>query len=315
MTSLFDYMKDTQNLVHDAKQKMINPDDLKRYVNRARREVAMRTQCVRRVTPISGSIRSASITAAGSGYTAPTVILSAPDFPSGSLPLPNGAQATAVATLAGGSIASVDLTYGGAGYFQPLATISDPTGAGATIALNVTGINKLNQGQEVYPFSGVDLSMYPGVGSIYFVRGVSIIYSNYRYSVPILSFTDYQAYIRNYPFQYQYVPAVGSQVGQGTDGSFYLYPLPSQTYQHEWDAQCLPADLTSDQSVEVLPQPWSEAVPYHAAYFCYLELQNWNGARGMKNEFNEFCTRYGSYARAGRMTNPYGGKYNRGTYP
>ncbi len=275
----------------------------------------MRTQCIRRLTPISGSVRSASITAAGAGYTAPTVIISAPDFPSGGPVLPNGAQATAVATLAGGTIASVDITYGGAGYFQPIATISDPTGSGAEIALTLSGFNQLNAGQEVYPFSLVDLSMFPGVAAIYMVRSVSIIYANYRYSLPCPSFTDYQAFIRNYPFQFQYVPTVCAQFGQGTDGSFYLYPLPSQAYQMEWDSQCLPSDLVSNQNVDALPQPWSEAVPHFAAYLCYLELQSWNAARGQLALFDQFCTRYGSYARSGRQINPYGGKYNRGSYP
>ncbi len=312
MSTLFEYMQQSQRMVHDAKQKMINQGDLISYVNRARREVAMRTQCIRRLTPISGSVRSASITAAGAGYTAPTVIISPPDFPSGGPVLPNGAQATAVATLAGGTIASVDITYGGAGYFQPIATISDPTGVGAVVALKLTGFNQLNQGQEVYPFSLVDLSMYPGVGAIYFVRSVSVIYSNWRYSLPCKSFTDYQAFIRTYPFQFQYVPAVCAQFGQGTDGSFYMYPLPSQAYQVEFDASCLPSDLRTNQDVDALPQPWSEAVPYFAAHLCYLELQNWNGARGMMALFDQFCTRYGSYARAGRVSDPYGGRYSRG---
>ncbi len=312
MTTLFDYLKDTQNLVHDAKQKLLNPDDLKRYVNRARREVAMRTQCIRRLTPISGAIASFSVVSGGSAYTAPTLIISPPDFPSGTLPSPNGAQASAVAIVSSGSIASVSITSGGAGYFQPVATISDPTGSGAILTPVVSGLNRLNQGQEVYPFSLVDLSTFPGVASIYMVKSVSIIYANYRYSLPCESFTNYQAFIRNYPFQYQYVPTVCAQFGQGTDGSFYLYPLPSQAYQMEWDSMCLPSDLTSDQSIEALPQPWSEAVCYFAAHFCYLELQSFNAARGMLALFDQFCTRYGSYARSGRAINPYGGKYSRG---
>lgn len=304
--SLFDYMKSTQRLIRDARQELINPQDLIEYVNVARREVAMRSQCVRRLTPISGSIKSIDIQNGGGGYTNPTVTITPPDFPSGNLPYPNGAQATAVCSMLGGVITSVNIIFGGSGYFQPLVTISDPTGTGAVLTPNLSGFNELQQGQEVYPFSNVDLSMFPGIDSIYMIRSVSIIYANYRYSLPCYSFSTYQANIRNYPFQYQYVPTICSQFGQGTDGSFYFYPIPSQAYQMEWDAFCLPSDLVSDNDFDAIPHPWTDAVKYFAAHQAFLELQNWNSARGMLDLFDQFVKRYGAYARPGRVSNPYG---------
>src|SRR5690349_4076873 len=102
--ALFDYMETTQGFLRDRAQKNMNPEDLRRYVNRARREIAMRSQCLRVVPPTSGQIETIQITAGGSGYTNPTVVISAPDLPNGKLPLPNGAQATAVAQIVGGQI-------------------------------------------------------------------------------------------------------------------------------------------------------------------------------------------------------------------
>src|SRR5579863_7187238 len=116
--ALFEYLKATQRLIHDSKMELVDGQDLIQYVNRARREVAMRTQCLRILTPISGSILTASVVSAGSGYTAPTVSISAPDFPSGTLPFPAGDQATGTVNEIGGSIAAVNITYGGHGYFQ-----------------------------------------------------------------------------------------------------------------------------------------------------------------------------------------------------
>jgi len=306
MTSLFTYQKELQRILHDQKQQLIAPNDLINYINRARREVAMRGQCIRVLTPISGSIVSATVTAGGTGYTAPVVTISPPDFPSGALPFPNGAQATASAQIIGGVITGIQIDYGGSGYFQPTITITDPTGTGATATLQTTNGNYLSQGQEVYPFSGIDLSAFPGVGKIYSVRSVSIIYSNYRYSLPIYSFSVYQARIRNYPFQFSWVPTIGSQFGRGTGGSFYLYPIASQTYQMEWDCSCLPQDLETDQSVEAIPEPWTDIVPMFSGYLAMIELQNWNSARAFKNEFDEFMKRYGGYVLPGRVTNPYG---------
>lgn len=304
--TLFEYLKQTQRLLHDGKMEMLDPADLIEYVNRSRREVAMRTQCLRRLTPITGSIKSIDVTAGGSGYTAPSVLITPPDFPSGAQPNPNGKQATAICSLGGGSITSVNLTYGGAGYFQPNVSIVDPTGNGAILSPNLSFMNLQQEGQEVYPFAGVDTSMWPGVDAIFAVLSVSIIYANYRYSLPQYSFSTYQAYIRQYPFQYQYVPTICAQYGQGTDGSIYFYPIASQPYQMEWDCLCLPSDLIRDQDYEALPRPWTDGVPYMAAYFAFMDLQNFNSARFMSSEFDRFMTRYGAYARPGRWSNPYG---------
>jgi hypothetical protein len=309
MATLFDYQKQLQRFTREAKQDFINPADLVSYINRARREVAMRAQCVRRLTPISGSVISAAITNAGSGYVSPVATISAPDFPSGAGPYANGDQATAAITQVGGAINSIQITYGGHGYFEPIITITDshsPGGSGATATLSLSPINIITIGKEVYPFSDIDVTGFPGVQSVYTIKSVSLIYSNYRYSLPMYAFSVYQAMIRQYPLQYQYVPTFASQFGQGADGSFYLYPLPSQTYQAEYDCLCLPQDLIDNQSVDVIPDPWTDAVSYFAASLCYEEIQNLNYAKYYMDKFDMMLLRYSQYARPGRVTNPYG---------
>lgn len=307
MTTLNQYMQDTQRLIRDARQQLANPDDLRVYINRARREIAMRSQAIRLLTPISGSVVSCTVTDGGTGYSeSPTVTISDPDFPGGGINDPNGAQATAVATVQAGVIAGIDITYGGAGYFQPTVEITDDTGSGATATVAVSPINILNAGQEQYRFRDINLEAFPGVEAVYFVRGVSLIYSNYRYSLPCYPFSVYQSHIRQYPRQYQYVPTFCSQFGQGVEGSFFFYPLPSQPYQMEWDCQCLPSDLVNNDSPEALPQPWTDAVMYFAAHIAMLEAQQWNSARGFLELYEKFAQRYSDYARAGRVINPYG---------
>ncbi|MDE2097094.1 MAG: hypothetical protein KGL39_07600 [Patescibacteria group bacterium] len=306
MPTLFDYTQQVQRFLRDGNQKLIDFQDIISYVNRARREVAMRAECIRILTPISGSVQTVSVTAGGSGYTNPTVTISVPDFPPGSPPLPNGAQATATARVVGGAISAIDVTYGGAGYFQPTVTITDPTGTGATATANVSAYNALQENQEVYYFSGVDLSQFPGVKNIYNIRSISIVYSNYRYSLPMYSFSTYQALIRNYPYQYTWVPTFSTQFGRGTGGSLFCYPIASQVYQMEWDASCLPLDLTSDKDFEAIPEPWTDAVPFLAAYFAYLELQNMNAAEYYNRQFDNWVSRYSVYSQRGRRVNPYG---------
>jgi hypothetical protein len=307
MGSFNQYLQQTQRFLREAKQDLENVNDLIEYVNRARREVAARTQCIRRLTTISGSITDYNLLSGGMNYSAnPTVTITPPDFPSGAAIYPNGRQATASAIVVSGVINSIVSQDGGAGYFQPVVTITDPTGSGASATANVKYINVLNQGQEVYNFKDIDLSQFPGVASCYAVKSVSIIYSNYRYSIPIYSFSVYQAMIRQYPSQYQYVPTFGSQYGQGIDGSFYLYPLPSQTYQVEFDMFCLPANLTDRTSVDVIPSPWDDVVPYFSAHLAFLEMQNFNAANYYFDLFDKMTLRKSQYARVGRGVNPYG---------
>jgi hypothetical protein len=304
--TLFSYMKAVQQMISDTRQELIAPFTLVNYINRARREVAMRSQCLRILPPISGGVETITVTAPGSGYTNPTVTVTAPDAPDGRSLYPLGAQATATATVEDGMIVNIDVTFGGSGYFQPYITITDPTGTGATAVAATSPILTLNNGQEIYNFADIPLSNFPGIGPVYGIRSVSLIYSSYRYSLPMYSFSTYQAMIRQYPNQYYYVPTMCSQFGQGASGSLYCYPLPSQQYQLEIDCYCYPQDLTTDQDVEAIPDPWTEAVPYMAAHLAYLELQNLNAAEYYRKLFDSKMPMYRNAAQPGRNTNPYG---------
>jgi hypothetical protein len=311
MASLNDYLRDCQRLLREKNQDLLSPDTLKAFINRARREIALRTKCVRILTPISGPVVACSVVQPGSGYHAGTtqVVISPPDFPSGTGAHPSGAQAFGAVILSAGGVVAVDITYGGDGYFQPTATILDASttpGTGAVVTTATQPINILNASQEVYPFSGVDLTRNPGAQSVYAVKGISIIYANYRYSLPVYAFSVYQSMVRQYPFQYQYVPTFASQYGQGTAGSFYVYPLPSQTYQYELDCFVLPSDLTTDLSPEILPDPWTDAVVYFANHLAMMTLQNYNVSKYYLELFEKMCLGYSNYARPGTMVNPYG---------
>lgn len=307
MATLFTYQQECQKWLRETKQDLINPANIVNYINRARREIAMRTQSIRVLTQSSAPVVTASVVAGGTGYSnSPTITITTPDFPSGTGSNPLGAQATAKAIVQSGTIASIDITYGGDGYFQPLATVTDATGTGASVTLQTGPVNTLNAGQETYNFSGIYLGNNPGVKSIFAIRSVSVIYANYRYSLPVYSFSVYQAQIRQYPFQYQYVPTFCSQFGQGAAGSLYFYPLPSQTYQYELDAYGLPQDLKTNQDYEALPDPWTDAVSYFATHLSYLELQNYNAAKMYKDLYNEELLIYSQSSRIGRRVNIYG---------
>jgi hypothetical protein len=306
--TLHDYLQDTQRFLAEGKQDLLDPEDIIKYINRARREIAIRTQCIRVLTPITGAVIGGSVVSGGSAYSAtPTITLTAPDFPSGAGPYPNGSQGgTISAVVSGGSITGINVGYGGAGYWQPAFSITDATGSGASITPTLSNLNQLNEGQEVYPFSQADLSPFPGVQSIYAIQSVSLLYSGFRYSLILYSMSTYQSLIRIWANQWRYVPCVCAQYGQGVNGSFYMYPIPSQAYQCEWDAYCLPQDLLTNLSVEAIPDPWTDAVAYWAAHLCYLSLQNFNAAKFYEDMFNRRCLGYSNAARVSRASSPYG---------
>lgn len=303
---LYRYLQQVQRFTREQNQQLLHPDDLTEYVNRARREIALRTQSIRRTPPIAGAVQSIAVTAPGSGYTKPTVAISPPDAPSGKLPYPGGAQATATPILIGGEIASISVSFGGDGYFAPTVTITDPTGSGAMAAATVSPIFQLNAFQEEYRFSDIPLTTFPGVESVFAVNRVTVIYADYRYDLPQYPWSIYQAMIRQYPRQYYYVPTMMSTYGIGTDGSLFMYPIPSQPYQSELDCYCLPSDLLNDQDPEALPQPWQDAVPYFAAHLAYAELQNANMAMMYLKLYDEMVHRYSQYANIGKANNLYG---------
>lgn len=301
------YIQDVQGLIRDRSQRLMEPDDLRRYINRARREIAGRTQCIRILSPICGAIQTITVTAPGSGYTNPTVTITAPDSPRGSGAFPGGNQATASAQLIAGQIAGITVTNGGDGYFQPKITISDTTGTGATAVPTISPISETQLQREVYLFKDIPIQQYnPGVGDIIAVKSVSFIYANYRYSLPCYPFSIYQSQIRQYPQQYLYVPTMCAQYSWGASGSVYMYPIPSTAYQFEFDTFCYPVDLDDDQTYEAIPLPWTDAVPYFATHLAYLEMQNLNAAQYYLALHDQMVHRYSNYARPGRMTNPYG---------
>lgn len=303
---LFTYIEQVQKFLRDSKQDLLDPQDIISHINEARREVAMRAQAIRRLTPITAGLTTINVITGGHSYTSPTITITPPDQPSGFPPYPNGLQATASAILSAGTITAIDVSVGGAGYQNPVITITDSTGSGATATASVS-YNQIVQGQESYNWSDIDLSMFPGVQSVYWVQGIAVIYANWRYTPEYMSFSKYQARVRNYVAQsYQYVPAFWTQYGRGTDGTFMMYPPPSQTYATEYDCLCLPMDLATNDDYEAIPQPWQDAIRFYAAAMCALDIQNDNKARQYFQLFDQFMNRYGAYAQPGRRLSWYG---------
>lgn len=296
MPSLADYTSDVRNLLRDPNAQFYTASQITSWINKARRRVAMNGQCVRVIPPSSGYLTAITVTDGGSGYTgSPTVTISAPDAMG-----VGWVQATATATLMGGSVSSITITNPGTGYVTTPAVTITGTGTGATATAALSSFLATVANQEVYSFGTANTLIQanmPGYGDILGIQGVSVSWGSLRPTLKRADFSWLQAQLRSYPIMQNY-PDVWAQYGQGVAGTMYLFPIPSQVAQMEWDCYCSVLDLSSGQTVDAIPEPFCEAVQYWAAHLGFLSAQRPADASQMESLFNsEMLT-----ARAGVST-------------
>lgn len=68
-------------------------------------------------------------------------------------------------------------------------------------------------------------------------------------------------------------PKTAAQQGQGTAGELWLNPIPIAVVLLQVDASWIPINLVDDTTVEAIPYPWTDAVPFYAAWLALLQLQ------------------------------------------
>ena len=270
---------------------LYTPTQINAYINEARDQVAMRGQCVRCLSPVSGPISSLQLVTGGSGYVStPTVTITGPDFPSGFLPTAQGVQATAVATLSGAQVNTIAILSGGTGYFSPgIAFTNGSAAVSATATAIISNVTATVQGQEQYPFSNILSAIqlntaYSGINSIVAVRSVAFVWGTFRYQRIACSFSKYQALVRTWSQAYQDIPSFVSQYGQGVNGTLIMYPVPNAPYQDEADTICQPVPLIDDNTFEAIPQPWVDCGKYYAASLALLGAGRYDDAMRMSND-------------------------------
>ena len=280
MATLAEYQQATRDLLRDDNNKFYSPTQLARWINRARRQVAKMGQCVRLLPPSTASVTTITVTQGGSGFTsAPTVTVGDPD---GAATV--NSTATASASVSGGVVTSITVITGGAGYVAvPDVTISGGGGTGATATAVLGSHIATVVNQEVYRFediSAIIALLYPGAGEVLGIQSVAVSQGAMKPMLSYLPFSQFQAYLRAYPYMRTW-PTVWSQYGQGALGNYYVYPIPAQVTQMDVDCYCSVQDLTSGQTVDLIPEPWFEAVNFWAAHLAFLYSQRPDDARNM----------------------------------
>lgn len=303
---LNDYITATQLFLHDTNANFYSVSSLTSYINTARSRVAADAMCIRVLPPSSAALENPVIVNPGIGYTSPPLItISPPD-------IITGITATATASIGAGIVNGIVINNPGSGYLTPPTfTFTGGGGSGAAATASLTPYVSTTLNQELYPFSYLNnfVQQTPGVASVQGILSIAVMQGAPGAYKPVLfnwPWGALQAYCRSYSALVTNYPDRWAQYGQGVSGSFYLYPIPSGQYPMDCDTYCLPTALVDNTTVEAIPYPWTDAVPYYAAYLALLNAQRKEDALGMLTDYKAKISEGGGFSRPMVIPSYYG---------
>jgi|SRR5262245_2754662 len=133
------------------------------------------------------------------------------------------------------------------------------------------------------------------------VIGIVLIFGNYRYQLRQEPWNTVGSIYQ--PYQgYQQVPVAFAKVGSN---KIRFAPIPNQAFVTEWDLLQVAVDLVNPTDQDPLLYPWTDPVPYKAAAFAKLELQQFPEADQMHQLYAARMTEVIAGARGMMIQNPY----------
>lgn len=183
--------------------------------------------------------------------------------------------------------------------------------AGEEFCVRALATQNTVSGQVAYPFSGLSLGTpaMTGIQSVINVRRINYASGSGQRQLVFRAWEWFDYYHLNNPVpssgppktwaQYQQgaapnVPAGTGSSTTGAGGTFYIDPAPDDIYALTCDCATLPQTLASDADIEAIPYPWTDAVPYLAAWYALLSAQTnarTADAERMYNYYTEFRDR------------------------
>ena len=129
--------------------------------------------------------------------------------------------------------------------------------------------------QQVYNFSSLNtgVSGTTGIQGVMNIRSLSYNVASGQLWITPRPWPWFSLYELNNPVPNSAAPRSWAQFAQGVNGSFYISPLPDAAYLLNCNSVCYPINLVDDTTVEALPYPWTDCVPYLAAYWALLSAQ------------------------------------------
>ncbi len=254
---LSEYLNDTTGLLRDGGYYFNSQFQITRWINEARRLLAMKTGCINRL--ITG--QSAFGASAQPGYAIPEAMQpgAVPGiFPYGSTSQPG----------AGGSILGAGAAVAAGAALGPMMTIP---------------------GVERYPYQGFFNNylrqQYAGCNRVIDVISLAVSWGGVsKPTLDWMPWDEFQAYCRAYAILNMAYPAVWSVLNDGDQGEVWMFPIPSQ--QNPIDAQvaCLPIALNSDNDFDAIPDAFADSVKFGAAALAFMSTYRYASAQTMMEQ-------------------------------
>jgi hypothetical protein len=184
-----------------------------------------------------------------------------------------------------------------AGYLDDLRRLlHDPTDQYWSAVDKTAYINKAIQrrdletgaNRQLIPFTlsaNVDTYSFSNLGQaqVFDVVGINLIYVAQRIVLDRLSFTRLNAWIRQWSGQIG-PPSAFCRYGPN---QVIFGPVPSLGYETEWDCSIYAVPLVNLTDTDPLPYPYTNAVPYYAAFWAKLNERQYDEAEGFKRQYDE----------------------------
>jgi hypothetical protein len=148
-------------------------------------------------------------------------------------------------------------------------------------------------GQQPYAFSGMSFIAAPtlpaGLGGVANVRMafMQLITGGLR-RIQLRSWEWFNTYYLARSAPVPGPPQCSSRLQPGLSGTMWFAPAPDAAYPLQVDAVAYPAPLALESDPEALPSPWTDAVPFFAAYLAFLQNSQPDAAAAMWAEYQKF---------------------------
>lgn len=132
-------------------------------------------------------------------------------------------------------------------------------------------LGSLLKGVEKYLFR----DLLPNGAKTVDILGIQPIFGNTRYSLRWYEYTYFTAFYRPWT-QYQQLPVAFTLYGPNL---VWIAPTPNVDYPlTEFDTAIIPDSLINDNTDDIIPEPYTDAVKYYAARLAKLRMQQYEEA-------------------------------------
>lgn len=144
----------------------------------------------------------------------------------------------------------------------------------------------LTNAQETYSLPTVGVAA--GTGQAIAVLNISVPWGTYTPTLDRYPFSEFQAYFRLFSGTVSGFPECWAQLADAALGTVYFFPIPTQTFASLWQCAHTVLPLALDTDPEAIPYPFTDCVPYFAAYLALMNAQRYQEAKAQMGIFTMF---------------------------